>query len=90
MNTQRLSMLSLMLIAAAGWTPSAPMRRPMPRRRSRWPPSRSCSTPGSLDRARRMANHRANPPGDLFACVVSVADGLRSPRNVAFTPDGWI
>ena len=24
MNTRRLSMLSLMLVAAAGWTPSAP------------------------------------------------------------------
>ena len=63
----------------------------MPRHRSRRQPSRSCSTPGSLDRARRMANHRANARREISSVrLVSVADGLRGPRNVAFTPDGRI
>jgi len=92
MNTQRLLMWSLMLVAAAGWTPSvldavanaAPPQSlaAIPLVFDTWVPG-PCSPNGQPQ--------GQCPPGDLFRVrLVSVADGLRSPRNVAFTPDGRI
>lgn len=92
MNTQRLLMWSLMLVAAAGGTPSvldavanaAPPQSlaAIPLVFDTWVPG-PCSPNGQPQ--------GQCPPGDLFRVrLVSVADGLRSPRNVAFTPDGRI
>src|SRR5687768_4432242 len=92
MNTRRLSMLSLMLIAAAGLAPSLPdaaAHAAAPQSLAAaalvfdtWVPG-SCSPNGQPQ--------GQCPPGDLFRLrLVPVADGLRSPRNIAFTPDGAI
>ena len=92
MNTRRLSMLSLMLVAAAGCTPSAPVAAAnaaapqspaaIPLVFDTWVPG-PCSPNGQPQ--------GQCPPGDLFRVrLVSVADGLRSPRHIAFTPDGGI
>ena len=70
MNTQRLSMLSLMLVAAAGWTPSG-----LDAAANAAAPQSLAAIPlvfdtWVLDRARRMANHRANARRETsFACV---------------------
>ena len=92
MNTQRLSMLSLMLVAAAGWTPSvldAAANAAAPQSLAAIPLVFDTWVPGPCSPNGQPQGQC--PPGDLFRVrLVSVADGLRSPRNVAFTPDGRI
>ena len=92
MNMQRLSMLSLMLVAAAGWTPSvldAAANAAAPQSPAAIPLVFDTWVPGPCSPNGQPQGQC--PPGDLFRVrLVSVADGLRSPRNVAFTPDGWI
>ena len=92
MNTQCLSMLSLMLVAAAGWTPSgldAAANAAAPQSLAAIPLVFDTWVPGPCSPNGQPQGQC--PPGDLFRVrLVSVADGLRSPRNVAFTPDGRI
>src|SRR5262245_51300357 len=92
MNTRRLSMLSLMLVAAAGWTPSAPdaaANAAAPQSPAAIPLVFDTWVPGPCSPNGQPQGQC--PPGDLFRVrLVSVADGLRSPRNIAFTPDGGI
>jgi glucose/arabinose dehydrogenase len=85
-------MWSLMLVAAAGLTPSAPdaaAHAAAPQAPAAVPLVFDTWTPGPCSPNGQPQGQCA--PGDLFRVrLAPVADGLRSPRNIAFTPDGGI
>src|SRR5262245_66177082 len=90
MNTQRLSMLSLMLVAAAGWTPrvlDAAANAAAPQSLAAIPLVFDTWVPGPCSPNGQPQGQC--PPGDLFRVrLVPVAEGLTNPRHIAFLPNG--
>src|SRR4030095_9196314 len=92
MNTQRLSMLSLMLVAAAGWTPSgldAAANAAAPQSLAAIPLVFDTWVPGPCSPNGQPQGQC--PPGDLFRVrLVPIAEGLATPRPTGFTPGGGL